>query len=112
MVDFLGTAAWRTDLEFMLEYGTGVLPPRLLTDQDIPGHVPELNAAMNINLANIVGLAHQSKRRFDFNLWLWKRAMRSLAARDEVVKMLDATFNPSPQNVAERRRLLRYILAP
>jgi hypothetical protein len=37
MVDFLASAAWRTDLEYMLENGVGTLPERIITDQDIPG---------------------------------------------------------------------------
>jgi hypothetical protein len=37
--------------------------------------------------------------------------MRTAQARHEVLPMLDATFNPSPKNVAERRKLLRYMLA-
>jgi hypothetical protein len=111
MVDFLGTAAWPTDLVFMLDNGSGVLPERLLTDNDVPGKIADMEARVNNNLVNVIGLTRQSKLRFDFNLWLWKRAMRSRAARDEVVTMLDATFNPSPKNVAERRRLLRYMLA-
>ncbi len=111
MVDFLGTAAWRTDLEFMLENGTGILPHRLLRDDDNPGKITDMDVKVNANLINIIGLAHQTKHRFGFNLWLWKRAMRSRAARDEVVKMLDATFNPSPRNAAERRKLLHYLLA-
>jgi hypothetical protein len=49
--------------------------------------------------------------RFQLNLWMWRRAMRSRAARNDVLAMLDATFNPSPKNVQERRRLLRYMLA-
>lgn len=111
MVDFLGAAAWHTDLEFMLENGVNVLPERMLTDQDIPGQIPDMDALVNSNVFNIVNLAHLSKRRFDFNLWLWKRGMRTRAAREQVVKMLDATFNPSPRNAAERRKLLGYVLA-
>lgn len=36
--------------------------------------------------------------------------MRSRQARDEVLPMLDATFNPSQKNVNERRKLLRYMM--
>jgi hypothetical protein len=50
---------------------------------------------------NIVKLARTSAPRYAFNLWLWKRVMRSRAARDEVVPMLDAVFNPNP---GQRRR--------
>lgn len=111
MVDFLGTAAWRTDLIYMLENGIGTLPERALTAQDVPGRIVDMDERVNNNLRNIIGLTHQSKLRFAFNLYLWKRAMRTRQARDEVLPMLDATFNPSPKNVRERRRLLRYVLA-
>jgi hypothetical protein len=111
MVDFLGTAAWRTDLIYMLENGIGTLPERALTAQDIPGKVTDMDERVNNNLVNIIGLTRQSKLKFAFNLYLWKRAMRSRQARDEVLPMLDATFNPSPKNVKERRKLLRYMLA-
>ncbi|MFN8563220.1 MAG: Leg1-related protein [Anaerolineae bacterium] len=110
MVDFLGTAAWRTDLLYMLENGIGTLPERALTPQDAR-KVAHMDDRANNNLKNIIGLTHQSKLRFGFNLYLWKRAMRTRQARDEVLPMLDATFNPSPKNVRERRRLLRYVLA-
>jgi hypothetical protein len=112
MVDFLGTAAWRTDLLFMLENGLGVLPGRMLTDKDIPGDIADMDKEVNSNIKSIIGLTRQPKLRFNFNLWLWKRAMRTREARDDVWAMLGATFNPSPQNVSERRKLLRYIIAP
>lgn len=112
MVDFLGAAAWRTDLNYMLDNGIGWLPERPLTDADVPGNMPDMDARVNNNVKNIVGLTHLPRWRFAINLWLWKRAMRSKAARAEVLPMLDATFNPSPENVAARRRMLRYVLRP
>lgn len=111
MVDFLGSAAWRTDLVYMLENGVGTLPERILTDQDVPGRIGDMDNRVNGNVRNILGLTRQSRLRFNFNLWLWKRAMRTRQARDEVLPMLDATFNPSPKNRDERRKLLRYMLA-
>lgn len=110
MVDFLGTAAWHTDLAYMLQNGMGVLPPRLLTDDETLGSSPDLMPEVNANVRSVISLTRQSKWRFNFNLWLWKRAMRTRQARDEVLPMLDATFSPSPRNSAERRKLLRYIL--
>lgn len=112
MVDFLGAAAWRTDLDFMLEHGLGVLPERTLTADDRAGRIRNLSPLVNANLVNIMGLAHQSKARFGWNLFLWKRAMRSRQARDEVLTMLNATFNPTPQNRRARMRLFRYMLSP
>jgi hypothetical protein len=111
MVDFLGSAAWRTDLPFMLDNGVGMLPERLIRDEDRPGHIGDMNSQINVNVRSIISLTRQSRLRFQFNLWLWKRAMRTRQARDEVLPMLDATFNPSPQNIDERRKLLRYMLA-
>ncbi|MBI5671147.1 MAG: hypothetical protein HZC41_24385 [Chloroflexi bacterium] len=111
MVDFLGAAAWRTDLVFMLEHGMGTLPERMLTEDDIPGHIADMDDQVNLNVRSILGLTRQSRLRYRFNLWLWQRAMRTRQARDAVLPMLDATFNPSPKNRNERRKLLRYMLA-
>jgi len=110
MVDFLGAAAWRTDLVYMLKNGVGTLPERVITERDVPGQIADMNELVNGNVRNVIGLTRQSKFKFGFNLWLWKRAMRSRQARDEVLPMLDATFNPSPKNVNERRKLLRYMM--
>jgi hypothetical protein len=110
MVDFLGIAAWHTDLDYMLQNGMGVLPERLITDEDQLGESPDLSPEVNANVRSVVSLTRQSEWRFNFNLWLWKRAMRTRQARDEVLPMLDATFSPSPRNAPERRKLLRYIL--
>jgi hypothetical protein len=38
--------------------------------------------------------------------------MRSRQARDDVLSMLDAMFNPNPANTAARRRLFGYLLRP
>lgn len=110
-VDFLQAALWRTDLIYMLEFGVGVLPPRLITDKDVPGQVADMDANINKYLKNIIDFANQSPRKFAFNLFLWKRAMRTREARNDVAYLLDATLNPTPQNAKERRRMLRYMLA-
>jgi hypothetical protein len=38
--------------------------------------------------------------------------MRTRAARDDVLALLDAVFNPRPDNTAARRRILGYLLRP
>ena len=111
MVDFLGTAAWRTDLDFMLVNGLDVLPERVLTDHDVPGHIPDMDAQVNANVGSIFELQGQSKARFAFNLWLWKRAMRTRPARNDVLEMLAAQFAPTPENREARRRLMRYMIS-
>jgi hypothetical protein len=110
MVDFLGAAAWRTDLEFMRSNGVDVLPGRLLREEDVPGRIPDLPGPVNTNLVSVLSLTGQSDRRFALSLWLWRRAMRTRPARDEVVEMLAAQFAPTPANAAARRRLLRYTI--
>lgn len=110
MVDFLGAAAWRTDLDFMRHNGVDVLPERLLRDDDVPGHSPDLPGPVNTNLASMFALTSQSDRRFAVSMWLWRRAMRTRPARDEVVEMLAAQFAPTRENAAARRRLLRYTI--
>jgi hypothetical protein len=112
MVDFLGAAAWRTDLAFMQMNGLDVLPERTLTDADVPGRIPDMSAEVNANLRSIFDLVRLPGWRFGFNLWLWKRAMRTRQARDEVLPMLSAQFAPTAENAADRRRLVRYMLNP
>jgi hypothetical protein len=111
MVDFLGAAAWRTDLEYMLKNGTDVLPARILIDQDVLGHIPDMSAEVNANINSVISLTRQSDWLFRFSLWVWKRAMRTRQARGEVLQMLDAVFSSTPQNANSRSKLLWYILA-
>ncbi len=109
MVDYLGAAAWRTDFDFMTEHGLDVLPELLLE-----GHA-DLRALPNKvrrNVVNVVRLAGASPRRHALNLWLWRRIMRTRTARDDVLTLLDAMFNPKPHNAAARRRLLGHLLRP
>jgi hypothetical protein len=113
MVDYLWVAAWPTDFDFMLENGSDVLPERLLGPQDDDLSAPsELPDKVQRNVANVIKLARTSGWRYNLNLWLWKRVMRTRQARDDVVSLLDALFNPSPENAADRRRMLGHLLRP
>jgi hypothetical protein len=109
MVDYLWAAAWPTDFGFMTEHGLDVLPERLLE------HVEELRALPDRarrNVKNILRLAQTPAWRYNLNLRLWRRIMRTRAARDDVLPMLDAVFNPRKENAAQRRRMLGYLLRP
>lgn len=66
----------------------------------------------NETVRNVVALARTPGWRHRVNLRLRQRVMRTRAARDEVVTMLDALFNPNPRNKAARRRVLGYLLHP
>jgi hypothetical protein len=112
MADYLWVAAWPTDFDFMVEYGLNVLPERLLESDDDLRRGAGLPERVRRNVVNVIKLARTPGWRYALNLTLWKRAMRTPQARDEVVPMLDAVFNPRPDNLDARKRLVRYIVRP
>jgi hypothetical protein len=107
MVDYLWVAAWPTDFDFMTSHGLDVLPETLLTTHE---SVRSLPPKTRRNVVNILRLARTPGWRYSLNLLLWKRIMRTREARDQVLPMLDAVFNPRRDNVADRRRMLRYLV--
>ncbi|MFL6140878.1 MAG: Leg1-related protein [Labedaea sp.] len=109
MVDYLWAAAWPTDFGFTTRHGLDVLPEWLLTTA---ADLTRLPAKTRRNTVNILRLATTPAWRYRLNLTLWQRIMRSREARDQVLPLLDAVFNPRPDNTAERRKLLRYLLKP
>ncbi|WP_367130322.1 Leg1-related protein [Saccharothrix sp. HUAS TT1] len=109
MVDYLWAAAWPTDFDFMTAHGLDVLPESLLTT---PEDVRALPTKVRGNVVNILRLAGTPRWRYHLNLTLWQRIMRTREARDQVLPLLDAVFNPGPGNTAERRKLLGYLLRP
>lgn len=113
MVDYLWASAWRTDCDFMLEHGSDVLPERLLgPGDDAPGGAADLSRTVRANVRNVIALARTPDRRYAVNLWLWTRVMRTRAARDRVLPLLDAVFDPRPDNRGERLRMLGLLLRP
>ncbi|QFZ20351.1 Leg1-related protein [Saccharothrix syringae] len=109
MVDYLWAAAWPTDFASMTAHGLDVLPESLLTG---PGDVDALPAKARSNVVNVLRLATTPRWRYNLNLLLWQRIMRTREARDQVLPLLDAVFDPRPDNRAERRRLLVHLLRP
>ena len=109
MVDYLWAAAWPTDFAFMTEHGLDVLPERLLVHAEDLTALPE---RARRNVRNVLNLAKTPTWRYRLNLRLWQRIMRTPSARDEVLPMLDAVFNPRKDNAAQRRRMLGYLLRP
>ncbi|ONI92285.1 hypothetical protein ALI22I_04920 [Saccharothrix sp. ALI-22-I] len=107
MVDYLWAAAWPTDFAFMTAHGLDVLPESLLTTREDLGALPPKARG---NVVNVLRLATTPKWRYNLNLLLWKRIMRTREARDRVLPLLDAVFNPRPDNAAERRAMLGYLL--
>lgn len=109
MVDYLWAAAWPTDFGFMTAHGLDVLPESLLTtSEDVQALPPKVRG----NVVNVLRLATTPDWRYGLNLRLWRRIMRTREARDQVLPLLDAVFNPRPGNAADRRKLLGYLLRP
>jgi hypothetical protein len=109
MVDYLWAAAWPTDFASMTANGLDVLPESLLTTSE---DVRALPSKARRNVVNVLRLATTPRWRYHLNLWLWQRIMRTREARDQVLPLLDAVFDPRPDNAAQRRRLLGYLLRP
>jgi hypothetical protein len=109
MVDYLWAAAWPTDFGFMTAHGLDVLPESLLTT---PDDLRALPAKVSRNVVNVLRLATTPRWRYRFDLALWRRIMRTREARERVLPLLDAVFDPRPDNAAERRRLLGHLLRP
>jgi hypothetical protein len=107
MVDYLWASAWPTAFDPTIRHGLDVLPERLLERHADLRTLPD---KVRRNVANVIRLADMSPRRYALNLWLWRRIMRTRPARDDVVVLLDALFNPKPENAAARRRMLGYLL--
>ncbi|MFK7919337.1 MAG: Leg1-related protein [Ilumatobacter sp.] len=107
MVDYLWAANWRTDFDFIVENGLDVLPDQPLTEASIAQLDPEIRSTLD----NVLDLSRKSDRRVRFELRMWKRAMRTDEAKRDVADLLDAVFNPTPQNRSDRKRLLRFMAA-
>ncbi len=110
MVDYLWAAAWPTDFDFMLANGLEVLPERMLEETDASLRLEDMPRPVRANVRHIVALARLPAYRHELGLKMWRRGMRAGTARAEVMSMLDALFNPTPQNRTARLRLLRYFL--
>jgi hypothetical protein len=111
MVDYLWAAAWPTDFDAMV-VSLDVLPERMLLDRDVGLALADMRKGVRRNVRHIVGLARASGARHQRDLWMWRRVMRARAARDDAVTLLDALFNPTPENRAARLRLLLFLAAP
>lgn len=112
MVDYLWVAAWRTDFDFMAEHGMDALPERLLVDADEHGGMASLPKQVRSNVRNVINLGRMSRWRYNANLLIWKRIMRTRSARDDVVELLDAAFNPNSRNRRQQLQVVGYLLRP
>jgi hypothetical protein len=107
-----GVADWQASFELMSEHGVDILPERLLRADDnlcAPADLPE---AVRKNVVNVIGLGRMPTWRYNLNLAVWKRVMRTRSARKDVVALLDAIFDSNPGNRMDRLRVVGYLLRP
>ena len=100
MVDLFAAAGLRTDLDKLDEIGGGTLPSRLLDDTvlaSLPRH--ERSTARRVS-----SLADRPAWRWTIELAMWRRIMRTRAARADTDRLLAAMLGAG--NDVWRRRLL------
>lgn len=109
MVDFLWAAAWKTDHDSTIRSGIDVLPHRPLTAADAENDFRDFSANARDNVRSVLDLADLSNFKHEFGLRLWKRAMRTRKARDEVEDLLSVSFDENAP-FRQRMRLLKYMI--
>ncbi len=67
---------------------------------------------MRRTLRGIIELGESPSWRYQFNLTLWKRVMRTRSAREDVVNLLAAVFDPQRTSRLKVVELLVHLLRP
>lgn len=111
MVDFLWAAAWVTDFTSTTENGLDVLPHRPLEQQDLSTGFADFSEEAARNTQSVLKLQAMSDTKFDLNLGMWRRAMRTSRARANVNELLSSAVADDAPLMA-RMRLLWLVLKP
>ena len=111
MVDLLGAAAMRTDLERLAAVGGGTLPPRILVD-DTPAALADLTRHERSTVRRVLALADRPPWRWSVELVAWRRIMRARAARDESEVILGGLLGRGRAAWPVKLRALRYAALP
>ena len=107
MVDLFGAAALRTDLVTLAPHGAGALPSRMLGDRD-----DDLPRAERSTARRVIALGARPSWRWPIELAVWRRIMRTRAARDEVDALLAGMFGRGRRAWHARVRMLAYAARP
>jgi hypothetical protein len=108
MVDLFAAAGLRTDLAKLAENGGGTLPSRLLDDAvlaALPRH--ERSAARRVS-----SLADRPPWRWAIDITVWRRIMRTRAARADVERLLAGMLGRGKAVWPARMRALAYAALP
>lgn len=107
MVDLFAAAAVRTDLEKLIETGGGALPSRVLRAGD--PHA-DLSRHERSTVRRVGELADRPRWRWALEVRIWRRMMRTRAARLDAESLLAGMFGKD--RWAAGRRAIRYLLSP
>lgn len=105
MVDLFAAAAVRTDLEKLVETGGGALPSRVLRAGD-PHE--DLSRHERSTVRRVGALADRPRWRWSLEVRIWRRLMRTRAARLDAENLLAGMFGKD--RLAAGTRALRYLL--
>jgi hypothetical protein len=86
MVDLFAAAAVRTDLDKLVETGGGALPPRILTDS--PAAQEGFHRHEQSTVRRVGELADRPAWRWALEMRVWRRIMRTRAARADAEQLL------------------------
>lgn len=108
MVDLFAAAGLRTDLDKLVEIGGGALPSKLLGD-DVLAALPrhERSTARRVS-----SLADRPAWRWALDLGVWRRIMRTRAARADVDRLLAAMLGSGDHVWRGRVRALAFAALP
>jgi hypothetical protein len=107
MVELFGCAGWRTDLERLAAQGGGELPPRIIGDDDA---LTDFTKAERATVRRVTALAARPAWRWQLETGMWRRIMRTRAARADAEQILAGLFGRGPNAWPIRARALRLAL--
>jgi hypothetical protein len=108
MVDLFAAAGLRTDLEKLVEIGGGALPSRILDD----GVADALPRPERSTARRVSSLADRPAWRWTLDLVVWRRIMRTRAARTDVDRLLAAMLGSGDHVWRGRMRAVAFATLP
>jgi len=109
MVDLFAAAAVRTDLDKLVETGGGALPPRILREADT---LDGFHRYEKSSVRRVGELADRPSWRWAMEVRVWRRIMRTRAARADAEPLLAGMLGKSDARWPATVRALAYATLP